>query len=109
MDVSKKVKIEDWRIVFKPEDIAYVIGHKIYPEKFFQEIMKTETINEDRKYFDMMEKLFFEGGEIPFNKDLPSEYVESGLFMLRVIMCSYKPKHEHKEKVCGLILKSLCK
>lgn len=100
--------LEGWRLIFPEVDKASMVFGG-YPRDWFASVMKIEEQPEDRKYNDMMESLFFSGGSVPVNKDLPEEYRTKGLNMLRAVMGSFEPKHEHKEKVCGLILKSLCK
>lgn len=100
--------MEDWRLSF-PEISDYEISYNRYPHKWFNEVLKTEEKQEDREYNQLMEALFFKGGTIPINENLPEEYTKKGLRMFHAIVSSWSPKHEHKEKVCGLILKSICK
>jgi len=99
--------MEEWRLDFPEVDkVSMAFGG--YPREWFDSVMKIEEQPEDAKYNSMMESLFFHGGEVPVNKTLPEEYRSKGLRMLKAVMGSFEPKHEHKEKVCGLILKSLC-
>lgn len=79
-----------------------------YPREWFASVMKTEDRTEDRKWENLAEELFFEGGKIPFNETLPEAYRRKGKRILQAVLGSFEPKHEHKTKVCGLILKSLC-
>jgi len=99
--------MEEWRLTFPEVDgPSMVFGG--YPRDWFDSVMKIEEKPEDQKWNDMMESLFFGGGKVPVNEALPEDYRKNGLRMLRAVMGSFDPKHEHKEKVCGLILKSLC-
>ncbi|MFA5130476.1 MAG: hypothetical protein WC477_06230 [Patescibacteria group bacterium] len=99
--------MEEWRLQFpEVDEPSMVFGG--YPRDWFDSVMKIESKPEDRKWNDMMESLFFNGGKVPVNETLPEEYRTNGLRMLRAVIGSFEPKHEHKEKVCGLILKSLC-
>jgi hypothetical protein len=96
--------MEKWRIDFPEVDIAD-IAFGGYPEDWFQTIL---TIDCSQKYKDMASSLFFNGGKVPVNKELPEDYRIRGLRILKAVMGSFAPKHEHKEQVCGTILKSLC-
>lgn len=99
--------MENWRIEFPAvSDADMVFGG--YPRDWFANVMKVESQPKDRKWNDLAESLFFDGGKIPFNETLPEEYKIKGSRMLRAVLGSFEPKHEHKKKVCGLILKSIC-
>jgi hypothetical protein len=99
--------MEDWRLEF-PEirQTQIILGE--YPTQWFNYVLSTLPLPEDKQWDDLAEELFFKGGTIPVNKSLNAEYVGKGLRVLKAILCSYVPKHEQKEKVCGLILKSIC-
>ena len=100
--------MEKWQIDF-PEVNDVDIEFGGYPEKWFKEIMDIKDSPDDRNYNEMFSELFFNGGKIPVNENLSDEYLSKGLRILCAVMGSFNPKHEHKDKVCGLILKSLCK
>jgi len=79
-----------------------------YPKEWFDKTLAIGLKPEDQKWADLMESLFFKGGTIPINQSLPKDYIRKGGRILRAIMGSFEPKHEHKEVVCALILKSMC-
>jgi len=79
-----------------------------YPREWFIQTLKKYQSPEDDKWGDMASKLFFSGGSLPLNKSLPEDYLARGKRLLKAILGSWEPKHEDKEAVCGLILKSLC-
>jgi hypothetical protein len=103
-DIPKTGKVEDWRLVFPEIDEASLV-FCVYPEEWFQGVFKTP---EDKQWSTKASQLFFKGGKIPVNGSLPQEYIQKGLRILNCVLGSWKPKHEHKEHVVGLILKSLC-
>ena len=80
-----------------------------YDKKWFKKTRAIEYKQEDIEYEEIAIKLLLNGGTIPINTNLPKEYVSLGLRVLKAILGSFEPKNEDKEKVCGLILKSLCK
>ena len=104
----KKTDIKPFNRLEFPDVTDVDIAFGGYPREWFANVMKIESLPEDRKWNELAERLFFEGGKIPFNKSLQGEYQIKGSRMLRAVLGSWEPKHEHKEKVCGLILKSLC-
>lgn len=87
-------------------DIDIAFG--AYPHDWFASVMKIESLPEDQKWNDLADSLFYKGGNIPFDESLSEEYQIKGSRILRAVLGSWAPKHEHKEKVCGLIIKSLC-
>lgn len=87
-------------------DVDIVFGR--YPDDWFKKVLDMKEEPGDSKYNDMMEELFFKGGKIPVNESLDIQYRKKGIRILKAILDSFSPKHEEKEKVCGLILKSLC-
>lgn len=88
-----------------PEVTDVNIAFGGYPQDWFSETLK---LPEDSKYSKAASKLFFNGGSIDINESLPEDYKNRGIRLFKAIFGSFKPKHEHKEHVCGLILKSLC-
>ena len=89
-------------------DVDVCFGN--YPTDFFDKVLKNATENGvDKKYTSMAESLFFKGGTVPLNKNLDKEYIRNGTRMLKCILGSFNPKHEHKELVCGAILQAICK
>jgi hypothetical protein len=79
-----------------------------YPREWFDDVMKRENPVDYQKWADLMESLFFSGGTLPINEQLDKDYVSRGIRILKAVMGSFEPKHEHKEKVCALILKAIC-
>ena len=79
-----------------------------YPNDWFKKILSCDA-EPDKKWTDMFSDLFFNGGTIPIDKELPEEYIQKGLRILKAVMGSFKPKHEHKKSGCAAILKSICK
>ena len=70
--------MEDWRLEFpKVSDVEIVFGG--YPKGWFDAVLKTEEAEEDRTYESMASNLFFNGGTIPINKNLPEEYLREGI------------------------------
>jgi len=80
-----------------------------YPREWFDSVMKREKPADFQKWADLMESLFFSGGSLPVNHSLDKEYVNKGIRILKAIMGSFEPKHEHKEQVCAQILAAICK
>jgi hypothetical protein len=101
------MKMESWRLTFPEVSQADMI-FGAYPHDWFDTILKIKREKEDQKYCDMMESLFFNGGSIPINKELDKEYVSKGIKILKAVIGLFDPKHEDKEFVCALILKSIC-
>ena len=100
-------QLEKWRLDFPPvTDADVAFGG--FPAEWFYDTLKTHDEKSSRKWDDMASKLFFSGGKVPTNKGLPEEYTRRGLRMLRAVLGSFRPSHEHKEAVAGLILKSIC-
>lgn len=89
-----------------PEVLDVDIAFGGYPEEWFKEALKIES---KRKYNEMASILFFQGGKVPVNESLPKDYQSKGLRLLKAIIGSFKPRHEDKEHVCGIILENLCK
>jgi hypothetical protein len=77
-----------------------------YPKDFFNKALQKES---PEKYQNMAQSLFFSGGKLNLNDDLPDEYVTKGIRILKAIIGSFTPKHEHKIHVCGVILNAICK
>lgn len=77
-----------------------------YPEEWFLSVMednKKEEIPE--KYVSRFSTLFFSGGRITYRNDISEEEKIKALRLLKAIMGSFKPKHEHKEIVCAHIIR----
>jgi hypothetical protein len=87
------------------DDIDVVFGG--YPQKWFDSVLAIQEEKGDKKYEDIASKIFFSGGTVPVDQNLPKEYISKGLRILKAVLGSFTPEHEHKEKVCGLIIKSL--
>ena len=79
-----------------------------YPKDWFTKTLATGVDDDDKKWCDLFSKLFYSGGSVPFNKDLPTEYTNKGLRMLKAVMGSFEPKHEDKKVVSAIILKNIC-
>lgn len=77
-----------------------------YPEEWFQKMLKQESPS---KHQNLAQILFFEGGKVPIDKSLDTEYTNKGLRMLNAVLRSWGSKHEHKIHVAGIILKAICK
>ena len=102
--LNKGEKLDFARLEFPDvTDIEITFGG--YPQEWFSNVLAQE---EDRQWSQKAGLLFFKGGEIPINKKLPSEYRSKGIRVLECVLGSCKPKHEHKEHVAGLILRSIC-
>lgn len=97
--------MEKWRIDF-PEVTDSDIAFGGYPEEWFQKILHEKE--SPSKYQGLAQTLFFEGGEVPTNKHIDSEYLRKGLRILKAVLRSWGSKHEHKIQVAGVILKSIC-
>jgi hypothetical protein len=96
--------MEKWRIDF-PEVTDVDIAFGGYSKDWFKKVL---TQPSHRKYENMASSLFFNGGTVPVNKNLPEEYKTRGLRILRAVIGSFEPSHEDKKYVCGVILESLC-
>ena len=101
----KNKKKEINRLTF-PEPSEFDFGH--YPKLWFKEVLEKSKTELDPKYEKMSNKLFFEGGDIPYSKRIDEDYKQNGFIALSTILSSWDPKHEHKSAVCGMILQSLC-
>lgn len=100
ISIEKKMQKLDFP---KVTDIDIVFGG--YPQSWFN---KTLELPEDKKYSSIASSLFFKSGTIPTNKSLPEDYTSRSIRLFKTIIGFWKPKHEHKIHICGLILKSLC-
>jgi hypothetical protein len=81
-----------------------------YPESFFKEALEYQLEpGEISEYEAKAQSLFFEGGVIEANEKSDPEYTKRGRAMLWAVIGSYKPKHEHKIRVCAAILCNLMK
>ena len=101
---SKSEKVDFERLEFPViKDSEMVFG--VFPHEWFSTVLAQ---NEDRQWSRKASKLFFNRGDIQVNKKLPDEYTEKGVRVLKCVLRSCKPKHEHKEHVAGLILRSIC-
>jgi len=89
-------------------DAAMAFGD--YPPTWFDEALnKVEKEDPvEQKWKDMMEQLFFSGGRVEWNEQLPADYLLRGIKMFKAVIGSFTPKHEHKETVAAHILRSLC-
>lgn len=87
---------------------AAVFGN--YPKEWFKKTLEdTRKEGIDKEYISMANKLFFDGGELDINDSLDKDYISKGLLLLRAVLGSYAPKHEHKEIVAAKIIESLCR
>lgn len=93
------------RLKFKPVS-DFDIAFGTYPEDWFKKTLLT-CQDGNKPWEDKANNLFFNGGTIPTNKELPKEYITEGIRLFKAIMGSWTPKHEDKENVCGQILRSL--
>ena len=53
---------------------------------------------------ELFSKLFFEGSSVNFKQDIDEEYKRRVWHYLRCFMCSFAPKHEHKEAICAMLM-----
>lgn len=96
--------MEEWRLNFpKIDQPSLVFGG--YPRDWFADVLSKP---EDKNWSEKASELFFSGGNIGVNRNLPEAYLTDGIRILKCVLGSFEPKHEHKEHVAGLILKSLC-
>ena len=58
-------------------------------------------------YNKLFNKLFFEGGNLNFKKDLDQEFKAKALPYLKAFMGSFSPKHEEKEAISAMLLSEL--
>lgn len=61
---------------------------------------KKRDLSKGRKKFNA---LFYTGGVISLKDGAKGTWKEKALMYARALMCSYAPKHEHKEAVCAMI------
>lgn len=101
------VNLEEWRLEF-PAITDVDMAFAGYPQDWFHNTLKVYDEKADKKWGEMASTLFFSGGKVEVNEALPDEYRTNGLRMLHAVLSSFRPKHEHKEAVAGLILKSIC-
>jgi hypothetical protein len=95
------------RLTFpKVENAAMAFGQ--YDNEWFKSVMAIEPLPGDSKWEDVAMDIFYKGGTVPINMELDKEYLQLGMRMFSTVIGSWNPKHEHKQKVCGLILKSIC-
>ena len=99
--------MDNWRLVF-PEVTDADVAFGGYPRDWFSKTLAMYESPADDKWGDLASRLFFSGGTIPTNKELPQEYLVRGKRLLKAVLGSWESKHEDKEAVCGLILKSIC-
>lgn len=92
MDLSKYKfpKIEKIDLAFSTLDT---------PKELVEEAEKRNPT----KGIDKFNDLFFNGGEIEFKNDVKGTWKEDAFLYARAMMTSFRPKHEHKEVVCGMI------
>lgn len=58
-------------------------------------------------YNDLFSKLFFNGGEVHFKKDLDPDFKKRAWSYCRSFMGSWAPKHEEKEAICAMLMSEL--
>lgn len=56
-----------------------------------------------QKGMSKFSELFFKGGNIELKPDVKGTWKENAYIYARALMGSWKPKHEHKELVVGMI------
>jgi hypothetical protein len=78
-----------------------------YPEEWFQKMLNEQE--SPLKYQNLAQTLFFEGGKVPVDNFLDTDYTTKGLRILNAVLRSWGSKHEHKIQVAGVILKAICK
>lgn len=79
-----------------------------YPEKWFKSTLaKAEIEGFDTNGSSRAAELFHNGGKLNLNKSLDDGYLDNGVRMLKAILGSFNPKHEHKMSVCSYILASI--
>jgi len=107
-EMEKKLR-EEKRLIF-PEIEDYEKLYMEYPEEWFQKVLIEEEKKKpvEESWRTLMEELFFKGGKVPINQELPEEYRKKGLKILHRVISSWDPPHEHKETVVAHILRSLC-
>jgi hypothetical protein len=56
---------------------------------------------------EMFSKLFFHGGKVVFKADVSEDFKQAAWPYIQALMASFKPNHEEKEAVCGMLLDEL--
>lgn len=98
--------MEEWRIDFPEiDDIDVKYGN--YPEDWFLTILNEYNCFEGWRHKAM--DLFFSGGTVPINEELPAKYKRKGLRMLKAVLGALVKDPQHKFHVAGVILESLCR
>jgi len=80
-----------------------------YPQEWFKKTLEQSKVDGQDKFVRIASSLFFNGGHVETDNDLPEDYVRRGLRMLKCVLASFAPKHEHKEAVAGYILQAIWK
>ena len=79
-----------------------------YPGKWFSETLKKATAaGFGTNNCDRASGLFFSGGKVDYDRSLDSDFLNSGTRILRAVLGSFEPKHEHKMVVCEYIINSM--
>jgi hypothetical protein len=79
-----------------------------YPQDWFKKTLsEAEAAGFGSNNSARFSNLFFNGGKLNLNRELDDEYISKGVSILKAVMGSFEPKHEHKSAVCEYILASI--
>lgn len=88
-------------------DPAMVFGG--YNEDWFHSVLKMSEKDGDPLFVRKASDLFFHGGTVDLDESLPKDYLTRGTRMVKCVLGSFAPKHEHKQAVVGYILQNICR
>lgn len=80
-----------------------------YPRDFFESAKRFDFADrtEQTRFEDIVNDLFFNGGQIPCGSTVAAPYKTRALRMFKAVVKSFEPSHEDKTRVCAAILKCI--
>jgi hypothetical protein len=72
-----------------------------------EEAKKRGFNNHNNPYCKLFSEFFFNGGKLVFKESLSEEFKTKAWNYCQALMFSYKPKHEHKQAVCAMLMSEL--
>lgn len=63
--------------------------------------------NTTTPYNDLFNKLFFEGGQVTFKKNISDDFKNNCWAYCKAFMTSFEPRHEEKEAICSMLMSEL--